>query len=165
MEKVFMFATGMVRTLPARLPMAVDGLPEVAKLVSRHEADVSVKLLLAASVIVTADTVVVTAIGAGATGAAVPAVAVVILLIAPVKFVAVKVNGPLAAPVVIFCTATVGIAGFTMLLKVQVICALLRILTAGIVRTPVANTTVPNAVPGLPEAAAFVSKQDAEFNV
>ena len=102
LAKVFKLATGMVRTLPARLPMAVDGLPEVAKLVSRHEADESVKLALAASVIVTAVVVVVTVIGAGAAGAAVPAVVVVILPIVPVRLVAVKVNGPVAAPVVIF---------------------------------------------------------------
>ena len=98
----FRLATGIVSTLPDRVPNAPAGLPEVAKLVSRHEADESVKLALAASVIVTTVVVVVTVMGAGATGAAVPAVVVVILLIVPVRLVAVKLNGPVAAPVVIF---------------------------------------------------------------
>ena len=102
LAKVFRFATGIVSTLPAREPKAVAGLPEVPELVSRQEADESVKLGSAASVIVTAVVVVVTVIGAGATGAAVPAVTVVILLIVPVRLVAVKLNGPVAAPVVIF---------------------------------------------------------------
>ena len=59
--------------------------------------------------------------------------------------------------------ATVGIAGFTMLLNVQVICALARMLVAGTVNTVPAS--VPKAVPGLPEAAAFVSTQEAVFMV
>ena len=102
LAKVFRFATGIVSTLPAREPKAVAGLPEVAELVSRHDADESVKLVLAASVSVTFVTVLVTTIGAGAAGVAVPGVTVVILLGVPVRLVAVKVNGPVAAPVVIF---------------------------------------------------------------
>ena len=50
-----------------------------------------------------------------------------------------------------------------MLLNVQVICALARMLVVGIVNTVPAN--VPKAVPGLPEAAAFVSTQEAVFIV
>ncbi len=98
----FRLATGIVNTLPDRVPNAPAGLPEVPELVSRQEALESVKLLFAASVTVTCVTVLVTVTGAGATGAAVPAVTVVILLIVPVRLVAVKVKGPLAAPVVIF---------------------------------------------------------------
>ena len=100
--KGFRLTTGIVSTLPAREPKAVAGLPEVAELVSRQEALESVKLLLAASVTVTCVTVLVTVTGAGAAGAAVPAVTVVMLLIVPVRLVAVKLNGPLTAPVVIF---------------------------------------------------------------
>ena len=102
MAKGFRLTTGMVSTLPDRVPNAPAGLPEAPELVSRQEALESVKLLLAASVTVTCVTVLVTTIGAGATGAAVPAVTVVMLLIVPCRFVAVKLNGPLAAPVVIF---------------------------------------------------------------
>ena len=54
-------------------------------------------------------------------------------------------------------------AGFTILLNVQVIFALLRMLVAGTVNTVPAR--VPKAVPGLPEAAAFVSRHEAEFIV
>ena len=161
LAKAFRFATGMVSTLPAREPKAVAGLPEVPELVSRHEAVESVKLLLAPSVIVTCVTVLVTVIGAGATGAAVPAVTVVMLLIVPVRLVAVKVKGPLAAPVVIFWMATVGMAGLTMLVNVQVICAFARMLVAGTVNTLPAS--VPKVVPGLPEAAEFESRHEAEF--
>ena len=50
-----------------------------------------------------------------------------------------------------------------MLLNVQVICALLRMLVAGMVNTVPAS--VPKAVPRLPEAAALVSRQEAEFMV
>src|SRR5476651_922530 len=47
LAKGFRFAIGIVSTLPAREPNAVPGLPDVPKLVSRHDADVSVKLALA----------------------------------------------------------------------------------------------------------------------
>ena len=50
-----------------------------------------------------------------------------------------------------------------MLLNVQVIFALLRMLTAGTVNTLPAS--VPKAVPGLPDAAEFVSTHEAEFIV
>lgn len=98
----FKLATGMVMTLPDRLPKFPEGLPEVAVLVSAQVAVVKVKLALAASVNVTGVTTDVTVMAAGATGAAVPAVVVVILLMVPERLVAVKVNGPLTAPVVIF---------------------------------------------------------------
>lgn len=45
---------------------------------------------------------VVALMAVGATGAAVPAVAVVILAGVPARLVAEKVNGPPAAPIVIF---------------------------------------------------------------
>ena len=102
LAKGFRLATGMVMTLPDKLPKLPAGLPEVALLVSAQVAVVKVKLALAASVKVTAVTTDVTVMAAGATGAAVPAVVVVILLIVPARLVAVKVNGPLTVPVVIF---------------------------------------------------------------
>ncbi len=46
-----------------------------------------------------------------------------------------------------------------MLLNVQVICALARMLVAGTVNTLPAS--VPKVVPGLPEAAEFVSTHEA----
>ena len=51
-------------------------------------------------------------------------------------------------------------AGLAILVKPQVICALARILTAAMVKTVPAR--VPNAVPGLPEATALASVQDAD---
>ena len=54
-------------------------------------------------------------------------------------------------------------AGFTVLVIVQVICALARILPAGIVST--VPTNVPKLPTGLPEAAAFVSLQLAAVSV
>lgn len=59
---------GMVRTLAVRLPNAVLGLPEAAKLVSTHEAVLMVKLVAAVSVIVTAVPVVDTAMGISVVG-------------------------------------------------------------------------------------------------
>ena len=102
LAKGFRLATGMVSTLPAKLPIFPTGFPEVAWLVSVQAAVDSVKLALAASVKVTVVRSDVTVTGAGATGAGVPAVLVVILLMVPERLVAVKVNGPLTAPVVIF---------------------------------------------------------------
>ena len=90
-----------------------------------------------------------------------PAVIVVIFGGAPAKFVAEKLNGPPATTVVIFCIATNGMAGLTMLVKVQDICALARILVAGIVSTVPAS--VPNVPAGLPDAAALPSEQLAEL--
>ena len=51
-------------------------------------------------------------------------------------------------------------AGLAILVKPQVICALARILAAGMVKT--LPETVPNAVAGFPEAAALASVQDAD---
>ena len=59
----------------------------------------------------------VTAIGVGAAGVGVPVAKVVMLGGAEARLVAVKVNGPPIAPVVIFWIATV--AGFATLVKVQ----------------------------------------------
>ena len=157
----FKFATGIVKTLPESVPNGPGGLRDTAVLLSTHAAVVKVKLLFTASVMVTAVVVVVTVTGEGATGAAVPAVVVVIPLIDPVRLVAEKVNGPLAAPVVIFCTATVGIAGLAILLNVQVIWALARTLAAGTVKTVPANT--PKVPTGFPDAAALASVHEAEL--
>jgi hypothetical protein len=57
----------------------------------------------------------------GTTGAAVPAAVVEIFAGAPTRFVALKTNGPPGKPVVIFWIATSGIAGLTILVKVQII--------------------------------------------
>ena len=54
-------------------------------------------------------------------------------------------------------------AGLTILVKPQVICALARILAAAMVKTLPAS--VPNAVPGFPEAAALPSVQEADTMV
>jgi hypothetical protein len=54
-------------------------------------------------------------------------------------------------------------AGLTVLVMVQVICALARILVAGIVTKVPANE--PKVPAGLPEAAAFASEQLAAVNV
>jgi len=93
----------------------------------------------------------------GVAGAAVPADVVVILGIVPVRLVPVKLNGPPTTPVVIFCTATRGIAGFTIFVKRHLIWALGFTLAAGIVSTEPLN--VPKAVVGFPEAAALASVQ------
>ena len=74
-----------------------------------------------------------------------------------VRLVAEKVKGPPAAPVVIFCTATVG--PLTALVKVQVISAPAKTLVAGMVNTLPAS--VPK-VPTLPVMTAFASVQLAE---
>lgn len=155
----FRLTTGTVMTLPASVPK-LAGLPVVPELVSVQLPLDNVKLLLAASVRVTGLAMLVTEIELGAAGAAVPAVMVVMLAGAPAKLVAEKLNGPPATTVVIFCMATKGMAGFTMLVNVQVIWALARILVAGIVRTVPAS--VPNVPTGLPDAAALPSEQLAE---
>lgn len=155
----FRLTTGTVMTLPASVPK-LAGLPVVPELVSVQLPLDNVKLLLAASVRVTGLAMLVTEIELGAAGAAVPAVMVVMLAGAPAKLVAEKLNGPPATTVVIFCMATKGMAGFTMLVNVQVIWALARILVAGIVRTVPAS--VPNVPTGLPDAAALPSEQLAD---
>ena len=82
---------------------------------------------------------------------------------AAARLVAVKVNGPPGREVVIFCTATCGMAAFAVLVKVQLILALVRIFAAGIVSTVPAK--VPKVVAGLPEAAALLSEQLADVIV
>lgn len=59
--------------------------------------------------------------------------------------------------------ATSGMAGFTILVNVQVICALARMLVAGIVST--VPERVPNEVAGFPDAAALPSTQLADVIV
>jgi hypothetical protein len=80
-----------------------------------------------------------------------------------VRLVATNVNGPPAAPMVIFCTATVAVvAVFTVLESVQRICAAATIFAAGMV------TTLPAKVPklaGFPVTAEFVSVQLTEVAV
>lgn len=160
--KSFRLTAGIVIVLPAKLPK-LAGFPDVAAFVSVQVPPPKLKLLLAASVKVTGLALFVTVLLISVVGAAVPAAVVVIFGGAPVKFVAVKLNGPPAKPVVIFWTPTTGMAGFTVLVIVHVICALARMLIAGMVKTVPAN--VPKLLAGLPEAAAFPSEQLAAVSV
>lgn len=96
----------------------------------------------------------------GTAGVAVAAAVVVMFDGAPARFVAVKLKGPPGNPVVIFWIATRGMAGLTILVKRQVICALARTLVAGMVRTLPAS--VPNVPTGFPDATAFESVQVAD---
>lgn len=100
-EKSFKLIAGTVITLPAKVPK-LAGFPVVPELVSVHvPADIT-KFAFAASVNVTGLALLETILLIGVVGAAVPAVVVVIFGGRPVKFVAVKLNGPPARPVVIF---------------------------------------------------------------
>ena len=100
-EKSFKLTAGTVMTLPASVPK-LAGLPVVPELVSVQVPVERLKLVLAASVNVTGLALLVTVLFTTVTGAAVPAVMVVIFGGTPVKFVAVKVKGPPGKPVVIF---------------------------------------------------------------
>ena len=75
------------------------------------------------------------------------------------KLVALKVNGPPAAPSVVFCSATVAVlAVLTVLVKMQLICAAAKTLAAGMV------STLPASVPklaGFPVTAELASVQVA----
>ena len=76
-----------------------------------------------------------------------------------VRFVAVNVNGPPAAPNVIFWTATVAtLAVLTALVMVHRICAAARTLAAGIVNTLPASEP---KLAGFPVIAEFTSAQVA----
>ena len=97
----FRLTTGIVMVLPASVPK-LAGLPDVPALVSVHVPLTKLKLAFPPSVRVTGLTMLVTEMLVGATGAATPAEVVVMLAGAPARFVAVKVKGPLAMPVVIF---------------------------------------------------------------
>lgn len=123
---------GTVITLPANVPKAA-GFPDVAALVSVHMAAERSKLLLAASVSVTGVVMLVTDTELSVAGAAVPAAVVEMVGTVPARFVAVKLKGPPGKSVVIFCTATSGMAALTIFVKTQVICARARMLVAGIV--------------------------------
>ena len=80
--------------------------------------------------------------------------------IVPARLVPVKLKGPPGNSVVIFCTATCGMAGLTMLVNTQVICARARIFVPAMVST--FPESVPSAPAGLPEAPALASEQDAD---
>ena len=120
LEKSFKLITGMLMVLLAKVPK-LAGFPVVPEFVSVQAPPERLKLVFAASVKVTGLAVLVTVMYTGATGAAVAAAVVVILGGAPVRLVAVKLNGPPASSVVIFWIATVGIAGLAVLVRVQVI--------------------------------------------
>ena len=59
-----MLVAGTVSTAPASVPKAVPGFPEAAEFVSRHEAELILKLVASVSVMVTAVPTVVAEIGA-----------------------------------------------------------------------------------------------------
>jgi hypothetical protein len=81
----------------------------------------------------------------------------------PARFVAEKLNGPPGSAVVTFWMATRGIAGLTILVKVQTSWAFARIAVAGMVSTFPAR--VPMAPVVLPDAAALLSTQLAAVMV
>ena len=62
------FVAATVKTLPASVPNGVAGLPEAPALVSRHEAEFTVKLAASVSVITTALPTVLAGMGAGIVG-------------------------------------------------------------------------------------------------
>jgi hypothetical protein len=99
--KSFKLMAGTVMVLPARLPK-LAGLPDVPALVSVHVPLLKLKFVFAPSVNVTGFALFVTVLLITVVGSAVFAVVVVMLGGAPVKLVAVNVNGPPANPVVIF---------------------------------------------------------------
>ena len=114
---------GIVSTVPTNVPKLPAGLPEAAAFASVQLAAVSVKLATAGSFIVTAVPAALAKIGAGTAGYAVAVLAVVMAAGFDARFVAVNVNGPPAAPNVIFWTATVAtLAVLTALVHLQAMC-------------------------------------------
>lgn len=99
--KSFKLVAGTVMVLPDNVPK-LAGLPDVPELVSVQVPLLRLKLVLADSVKVTGVVLTETMLLIGTVGAAVPAAVVVTFGGAPVRFVAVKLNGPPARPVVIF---------------------------------------------------------------
>ena len=96
----------------------------------------------------------------GEAGVAVAGAAVVMAAGAEARFTTVKVKGPPATVLVVFCTATV--AGISALVKIQLICAAGKTFAAGIVSSrPV---SVPK-LPALPVTAALASVQLAVVKV
>lgn len=103
-------AAAMVNTLPASEPK-LAGLPVIAALASVQMAVAAVKFVAGVSVIATAVLNAVTLMAAGEDGVATPAPVVVMAAGFEAKLVAVNVNGPPIAAVVIFCSATVAVFG------------------------------------------------------
>ena len=90
-------------------------------------------------------------------------VAVVIAAGADAKLVALKVNAPPAAPVVVFWMATVAVpAVLTVLVKVQLICAAANTLAAGMVSTLPASVPKLAGFPVMAELASVQLAADAE---
>ena len=103
-------AAAMVNTLPASEPK-LAGLPVIAALASAQLAAAAVKFVAGVSVMATAVLNAVTLMAAGEDGVATPAPVVVMAMGFEAKLVAVNVNGPPIAAVVIFCSATVAVFG------------------------------------------------------
>ena len=116
-----MFAAGIVNVVPEKLPK-LAGFPVSAEFASVHVTAVSKKLGLAASVTVTTVPRVATFRAVGEAGAATFADAVEIFAGVEARLVCVKLNGPPAAPRVIFLNATV--AGIGVFVKVHAIASL-----------------------------------------
>ena len=95
---------------------------------------------------------VVTVSAVGAAGAGVPAVVVVIVAGAADKLATEKLNGPPATLVVVFRMETV--AGFAVLVMVQVIWAAGKTLAAGTVSTALAKLPKLAGFPVKPELAS-----------
>lgn len=111
-----MLTAGMVITLPAKVPK-LAGFPVMAAFESVQVTAEAVKFVAGVSVIVTAVLNAVTLIAVGEAGVGVLVAVVVIAVGAEARFVALKVNGPPMALLVIFCKATV--AGLAVLVNVQ----------------------------------------------
>lgn len=152
-------AAGIAISWPVKVPKVL-GLPVTAELASVQVAPAIVKNELAPSEICTIEFKVLTLADVGATGAAVPAVEVVIVAGAVARFETAKLNGPPSPPVVIFCTVTV--AGLAVLVIVQLICAAGKTFMAGTVNTPLAR--LPKLA-GLPVKLELASVQDAAVAV
>jgi len=152
-------AAGTVMAEPATVPK-LPTFPVTAELASVQVALVNVKVELTVSVICTAVLRAVTVLATGATGAAVPTVAVVIAAGVVPRFVTAKVKGPPMPPVVIFFTATV--AGLAAFVKAQVIWLADKTLAAGMVSMLPVNEP---KLAGLPVTLALASLQVADVAV
>jgi hypothetical protein len=149
-------AAGMAINKPVSVPK-LPGLPVTAEFASLQLAPAIVKNALLLSETCTMEFKVLTAMAEGAAGAAEPIVDVVMAAGVAARFDTAKLNGPPSPPVVIFCTATV--AGFAMLVSVQLICAAGKTFAAGTVKTFPAR--LPKLA-GLPVKLEFASEHVAD---
>ena len=142
----FTLAAGIVGTPAVIVPSAPVPLPSSVPLASVHEKPVRVKPTAGVSVKVTAVPAVVMFNTAGVTGAATPAV-IVVIEAGGITLPPRKLNGPPTLPVVIFCSVTVG----CWFVRLQVITAPGTRFAAGML------TALPAKVPNVPAPAGLVS--------